>query len=182
MRCFFVKFHLTVCWMRHILSYILSCISTITLTVWSFFTIRTVKLYYALMWFQYGKKVTTRNIKRFGKNSELLKITVAPPAYVEEEIRKMMGSTMLAKLSILFQLITTKGWKGQQGSIRLKDFFNEKLDNQKIYVTLNNLVTILKNMNVTNVHERGAWVVFLLYGFCQTDSSRLTIKAGQTII
>lgn len=67
-----------------------------------------------------------------------------------------MGSTMLAKLSILFQLITTKGWKGQQGSIRLKDFFNEKLDNQKIYVTLNNLVTILKNMNVTNVHERGA--------------------------
>lgn len=46
-------------------------------------------IYYAQMGIRNGKKVTTKNIKRFGKHSELLKITDDPLAYVKEEIRKM---------------------------------------------------------------------------------------------
>ncbi len=46
-------------------------------------------IYYAQVGIRNGKKVTTRNIKRFGKHSELLKITDDPLSYVKEEIRKM---------------------------------------------------------------------------------------------
>ena len=46
-------------------------------------------IYYAQIGIRNGKKVTTRNVKRFGKHSELLKITDDPLAYVKEEIRKM---------------------------------------------------------------------------------------------
>ena len=46
-------------------------------------------IYYAQLGIRNSKKVTTRNVKRFGKHSELLKITDDPLAYVKEEIRKM---------------------------------------------------------------------------------------------
>ncbi len=45
--------------------------------------------YYAQQGIRIGKKTTTRNVKNFGKHSELLKITDDPLAYVNEEIRKM---------------------------------------------------------------------------------------------
>lgn len=45
--------------------------------------------YYAQLGIRNGKKTTTRNVKRFGKHSELLKITDDPLAYVKEEINKM---------------------------------------------------------------------------------------------
>lgn len=45
--------------------------------------------YYAQFGFRNGKKVTTRNVRNFGKHSELLKITDDPLAYVKEEILKM---------------------------------------------------------------------------------------------
>ena len=45
--------------------------------------------YYAQQGFRNGKKTSTRNVKNFGKHSELLKITDDPLAYVKEEIRKM---------------------------------------------------------------------------------------------
>lgn len=45
--------------------------------------------YYAQLGIRNGKKTTTRNVKNFGKHSELLKITDDPEAYVREEIRKM---------------------------------------------------------------------------------------------
>ena len=35
-----------------------------------------------------GKKSTTRNIRKIGKHSELLKITEDPLAYAKEEVRK----------------------------------------------------------------------------------------------
>lgn len=44
-------------------------------------------IYYAQLGIRNGKKVTTKNVKRFGKHSELLKITDDPLAYVKEEIR-----------------------------------------------------------------------------------------------
>ena len=45
--------------------------------------------YYAQQGFRNGKKTSTRNVRNFGKHSELLKITDDPLAYVQEEIRKM---------------------------------------------------------------------------------------------
>lgn len=45
--------------------------------------------YYAQQGFRNGKKTSTRNVKNFGKHSELLKITDDPLAYVKEEIKKM---------------------------------------------------------------------------------------------
>lgn len=45
--------------------------------------------YYAQQGFRNGKKTSTRNVKKFGKHSELLKITDDPLAYVQEEIKKM---------------------------------------------------------------------------------------------
>lgn len=44
--------------------------------------------YYGQQGFRNGKKVTSKNIKNFGKHSELLKITDDPEAYVREQIRK----------------------------------------------------------------------------------------------
>lgn len=45
--------------------------------------------YYAQIGIRNGKKVTSKNVKKFGKHSELLQITDDPLAYVKEEIRKM---------------------------------------------------------------------------------------------
>ena len=45
--------------------------------------------YYAQQGVRNGKKTTTRNVRNFGKHSELLKITDDPIAYVKAEIEKM---------------------------------------------------------------------------------------------
>lgn len=45
--------------------------------------------YYAQIGIRNGKKVTSKNVKKFGKHSDLMKITDDPLAYVREEIRKM---------------------------------------------------------------------------------------------
>lgn len=45
--------------------------------------------YYAQQGYRNGKKTTTRNVKNFGKHSDLLKITDDPLAYVKAEIEKM---------------------------------------------------------------------------------------------
>ena len=45
-------------------------------------------------------KVTARNIKRFGKHSELLKITDDPLAYVKEEIQKMNEEYRVGRLPL----------------------------------------------------------------------------------
>ena len=45
--------------------------------------------YYIQQGFRNGKKMTTKNVKRLGKHSELLKITDDPFQYAKEEIKKM---------------------------------------------------------------------------------------------
>ena len=45
--------------------------------------------YYAQQGIRNGKKTTTRNVRNFGKHSELLKITDDPLSYVKQEIEKM---------------------------------------------------------------------------------------------
>lgn len=55
--------------------------------------------YYAQVGIRNGKKVTSKNIKKFGKHSELLKITDDPLAYVKEEIKKMNEEYRVGKVS-----------------------------------------------------------------------------------
>ena len=45
--------------------------------------------YYVQQGFRNGKKTTTRNIRKIGKHSELLRITDDPQEYAKNEIRKM---------------------------------------------------------------------------------------------
>lgn len=55
--------------------------------------------YYAQQGIRNGKKTTTRNVRNFGKHSELLKITDDPLAYVQEEIRKMNEEYRVGRVS-----------------------------------------------------------------------------------
>ena len=47
--------------------------------------------YYAQQGIRIGKKTTTRNVKNFGKHSELLKITDDPLAYVYIQRKQSFG-------------------------------------------------------------------------------------------
>lgn len=109
-------------------------------------------IYYAQLGIRNGKKVTTKNVKRFGKHSELLKITDDPLAYVKEEIRKMNeeyrvgrvehtisadynervertdeAASSSASLNIGYFFL-----QSLMGGLRLKDFFKEKMAGRKI--------------------------------------------------
>lgn len=53
-------------------------------------------------------KPTTRNVKKFGKHSELLKITDDPLAYVKEEIRKMNEELKVGKSEVSFLIDLNK--------------------------------------------------------------------------
>ena len=55
--------------------------------------------YYGQQGFRNGKKVTSKNVKNFGKHSELLKITDDPLSYVKEEIRKMNEEYRVGRVS-----------------------------------------------------------------------------------
>lgn len=58
--------------------------------------------YYAQKGIRNGKKTTTKNVKNFGKHSELLKITDDPEAYVREEIKKMNEEYRVGRVSFQF--------------------------------------------------------------------------------
>ena len=55
--------------------------------------------YYAQQGIRIGRKTTTRNVKNFGKHSELLKITDDPLAYVREELKKMNEEYRVGKVT-----------------------------------------------------------------------------------
>lgn len=109
-------------------------------------------IYYAQSGIRNGKKVTTRNVKRFGKHSELLKITDDPLSYVKEEIRKMNEEYRVGKVE--YTISTDYNERVEQtddeaststelnigyfflqylmGGLRLKDFFKEKTAGRKL--------------------------------------------------
>lgn len=109
-------------------------------------------IYYAQLGIRNGKKVTTKNIKRFGKHSELLKITDDPLAYVKEEIRKMNEEYRVGKvehtISANYNEKVEKTDDEASAStslnigyfflqelmsgLRLKDFFKEKTAGRKM--------------------------------------------------
>lgn len=60
--------------------------------------------YYAQQGIRNGKKTTTRNVKNFGKHSDLLKITDDPLAYVKDEIRKMNEEFRVGRIEYDFKV------------------------------------------------------------------------------
>lgn len=63
--------------------------------------------YYAQQGIRNGKKTTTRNVKNFGKHSELLKllkITDDPLAYVKKEIQKMNEEYRVGRVAYDFKV------------------------------------------------------------------------------
>ena len=55
--------------------------------------------YYGQQGVRVGKKVTSKNVKKFGKHSELLKLHPDPLAYVQEEIRKYNEEYRVGRVS-----------------------------------------------------------------------------------
>lgn len=108
--------------------------------------------YYAQQGIRNGKKTTTRNVKNFGKHSELLKITEDPQAYVREEIKKMNEEYRVGKVS--FNLTadfnekvkhtdeesSASNWlnigyfilQHIMKELNLKEFFQQKISDRKI--------------------------------------------------
>lgn len=81
--------------------------------------------YYAQQGIRNGKKTTTRNVKNFGKHSELLKITDDPEAYAREEIRKMNEEYRVGKVTF-----------------NLTADFNEKVKSTELEASSSNWVNI----------------------------------------
>lgn len=109
-------------------------------------------IYYAQIGIRNGKKVTSRNVKRFGKHSELLKITDDPLSYVKEQIREMNKEYRVGKVE--YTISTNYNERVEQtddeactstelnigylflqylmSGFRLKDFFKEKTAGRKL--------------------------------------------------
>ena len=108
--------------------------------------------YYGQQGFRNGKKVTSKNVKKFGKHSELLKITDDPLAYVKEEIRKLNEEYRVGRVA--FDLtadfnervkhsdddISSPTWVNTgyfflqyiMKDLKLKEFFKQITDGRKI--------------------------------------------------
>ena len=55
--------------------------------------------YYIQMGIRNGKKITTKNVKRIGKHSELLAITSAPLAYAKKQVEEFNREYKEGKLT-----------------------------------------------------------------------------------
>ena len=108
--------------------------------------------YYGQQGFRNGKKVTSKNVKNFGKHSELLKVTDDPEAYVREEIRKWNEDYRSGKVSFTLsadfnervphtqEAASSSTWmnigyfflQDLMKGLKLKDFFREKTLGRKV--------------------------------------------------
>ena len=109
-------------------------------------------IYYAQQGIRNGTKTTTRNVRKFGKHSELLKITDDPLAYVKEELRKMNEEYRVGKVDFAISAdfnervkhssdtASSSNWlnigyfflQAFLRKLRLQDFFREKTDGRRI--------------------------------------------------
>lgn len=108
--------------------------------------------YYAQQGIRNGKKTTTRNVKNFGKHSELLKITDDPLSYVKREIEKMNEDYRVGRVSYDYKVDFNERVESTDDeasaskslnigyfylqeimhNLKLNEFFSEKTANRKI--------------------------------------------------
>lgn len=108
--------------------------------------------YYAQVGVRNGKKVSSKNVKNFGKHSELLKITDDPVSYVKNEIKKMNEEYRVGKVSYTYsanfnekvessdQEASSSTWLNSgyfflqylMKDLKLKEFFKEICADRKI--------------------------------------------------
>lgn len=108
--------------------------------------------YYAQVGIRNGKKVSSKNVKNFGKHSELLKITDDPLAYVKKEIEKMNEENRVGKVSYNYsvnfnekvsqsiQEASSSTWLNSgyffiqyfMKDLKLKEFFDDICSDRKI--------------------------------------------------
>lgn len=108
--------------------------------------------YYAQVGIRNGKKVSSKNVKNFGKHSELLKITDDPISYVKNEIKKMNEEYRVGKVSYSIsadfnekvkasiQEVSSSTWVNSgylflqyfMKDLKLKEFFTEICSDKKV--------------------------------------------------
>lgn len=129
--------------------------------------------YYAQQGIRNGKKTTTRNVKNFGKHSELLEITDDPETYVREEIRKMNEEYRVGRVA--FNLTANFNEKVKHTDdesssstwvnigyfilqdimkgLNLKEFFSQKTSDRKITY---DCFTILRFLTYARILDPGS--------------------------
>ncbi|MDL2251211.1 IS1634 family transposase [Lachnospiraceae bacterium OttesenSCG-928-J05] len=131
--------------------------------------------YYVQHGFRNGSKVTTKNIKNFGKHSELLKITDDPEAYVRAEIKKMNDDLRSGKATYTITAdynekvpytdseFSASTWKNIGyfflqyiiKDLRLKDFFQQKTNDRKLTFdcyTISRFLTYARILDPSSKH------------------------------
>ena len=108
--------------------------------------------YYAQLGIRHGEKVTTKNVRKFGKHSELLKITPDPLSYVREELKKMNEEYNTGKASFCMttdfsEKVPASDDEASSSTninigyfflqyimkdLRLKEFFSQKTSGRKV--------------------------------------------------
>ena len=121
-----------------------------------------------------GKKVTTKNIKRIGKHSELLAITDDPLAYAKEQVRLFNEQVKEGKVEIQFKIdfeeklvasgnITSKSQLKNIGyfplqqiyhDLHLEEFFSQVLADRKITFPCNDINRFLTYGRILDPHSK----------------------------
>lgn len=115
--------------------------------------------YFIQMGIRNGKKTTTKNIKRIGKHSELLKITSDPLAYAKKEVEKFNKEYKEGKIDMSFKVDFTEKLTFSDNTasksttlnigyfilqkiyhdLKLYDFFKDINDNSRISFDCNSI-------------------------------------------
>lgn len=120
-------------------------------------------IYYAQQGFRNGKKVTTKNVRRFGRHSELLKSHDDPLAWVKSEIAKMNEEYRVGRCDVSFtidfnQKVDSSDSDSSQSTtlntgylylkyiydqLDLRSFFKKKCDGRKMQFNPNEINSFL---------------------------------------
>lgn len=119
--------------------------------------------YYAQQGIRNGKKTTTRNVRNFGKHSELLKITDDPLTYVKQEIEKMNEEYRVGRVTYDYKMDFNERVEHTDDEasaskelnvgyfylqdimkhLKLKDFFSKQTSDRKISFDCNTILRFL---------------------------------------
>ena len=117
--------------------------------------------YYGQQGFRNGKKVTSKNIKKFGKHSELLMITDDPEAYVRNEIRKWNEEHRNGKISYDITIDFNEKIPKTTCEVSKSNWLNIG------YFYLQNLINMLDLKNFFDVSTNDRKITFDCYDICR---------------